>query len=300
MVTIAQLRDQVARRLLGTTNEAINLLSADITNADTTVPISFDTPGANVGTIIEIDSELMHIMARAGTNLTVVRGWRGSASIGHSSGSVIHASPRFPMITLLELIGEELLSWPHTFGQLTVVEREVPADTLAVDLGITAGLTVRRLLRSRLHPRAGSGPGASYQNIDIQLISDPDKNQFASGYGLQLADTFGETRTIQVECLTDFDLSALSTLTTDLATDVGMSPNLVDALIYGVMWRAVSTLEVQRTSDAAMESARAEQSPPTHRLQTATALKTIRDERLGEEQVRLYDKYPVLRTQLGS
>lgn len=299
MTTIAQIRDRISQRLSGEQTVMIDRLNGAI--ADTTTEactVEFQSAGINEGTVIEIDTEQMYVISRTGANVVMLRGWNSTTAATHADNSIVYINPRWAMSEIVQLIGEELLSWPVQLGKVVTEEVTITQGQVQIALANSGGLQINRLLDAQIFNDSRSSR-TRRDRIDVKLVRDRDLDELASGYAIQVAAPFSTARTIQVDYLTAYTVSGLTTTSTDLETGVGLDARLLDVLIYGVMWRAMSTREVQRTSEAATVRGDSERVPPTHLTQTSDALKKIRDKRMVEELYRMHDTYPVLMTMGG-
>jgi len=299
MTTIAQIRDRITQRLTGEQTTMIDRLNGAL--ADTTTEacvVEFQSAGIAEGTIIEVDTEQMYVISRTGVNVVMLRGWNSTTAATHADNSIIYINPRWAMSEIVQLIEEELLSWPMQLGKVVTEEVTIAVNQVQAALTVASNLEVTRLLDAQIMHDSRT-QRVRRDRLDVKLVRDRDEDEIASGYAIQVGAPFSTARTVQVDYLTSYDVSALSTVATDLQTGVGVDRRLIDVLVYGVMWRAMSTREVQRTSEAATARGDAERVPPTHLTQTSDALKKIRDKRMVEELYRMHDTYPVLMTMGG-
>jgi hypothetical protein len=300
MTTVAQALDLVTNRLSKGSTQLINVLDGTVNSVVTSITLTYDFAGAGVGSILEIDDEQMYVVATSSLTRTVIRGWNGSTAAEHDDLAVIRVNPRFLRSETLATIEEELRSWPLELGRYDTVEVTLPAGAWKAELTPTnSGAEVWRLLDANIQPETAA-EDAQRSRIDVRLLRDADADEYSSGYAIQTQGNFPVARVIQVDMVTSFDFSNITTSSTNLITGVGLRETLVDVLYYGVMWREMSTREIMRTDPAASAPLDAQEVPPTHLLQTAQALKEMRDQRLSEERTRMFDTWPLLMTTSGS
>lgn len=296
MTTIATFRDRISRRLLGQETPLIDRLTAAISSTSAeTCTVEWGNAGLAEGSIIEIDSEQMYVVSLSTLTVTMLRGWNGTTAATHADNSLVYINPRFTIATLLELIEEELHSWPVQLGKVATEEVSITKGEVQAELTVATGLEVVRILNAQIFHDSRSTIDRR-DSVDVKLIRDTDEDEFTSGWAIQVGSTYANSRTVQVDYLTRFDTSALTTTSTDLQTGVGLTDSQLDILLHGVMWRALVTREAGRTAESAVQRGDTERVPPTHLLQTAEAFKKVRDERLSDEIFRMYDRYPVLMT----
>lgn len=295
MTTVTQVRDRCQARLLGEHTEQIDRLNGAVSNTTTeTLTVEFEVRSIGPGAVIEIDSELMYVTGRTGTTVSVLRGFRGTTAATHADNAIITVNPRWPLSDLVAIMEEELRSWPLQLGGVRVVEIVVGAGEYLVEIpddSLPGPIT--RVLDAQLLSAVGTD-FPQRNRIDVALIHDADLDEFGSGYAIQLQQPVDYDQVVQLTYLHEYTMTALATGSTDLETTVGLRPSVVDILIYGVMWRSMSTREVGRTDSAAVASSTAERVPPTHLIQAGEALRQIRDQRLQDEMMRMNDLYPVL------
>lgn len=294
MTTIAEATDLLVSRLEKGAAGIINVLNGAVNDTVTTVTLTYDLAGAGVGSVLEVDDEQMYVVAVSTLDRTVIRGWGTSTAASHSDGAIIKVNPRFRRSDVIASMSEEIQSWPVELHRWDTVEVTVTAGEYLAELTPTvSGAEVHRLVESNILPTA-TADYAQRSRIDVRLIRDFDTDEYTSGFAIQLPHTFYVNRVVQCDLITSFDVSSLTTSSTDLQLDVGVRDSLLDILYYGVMWREMSTREVGRTDPAASAPLDAAEVPPTHILQAATALKQMRDTRLAEERTRMYDRWPIL------
>lgn len=300
MTTIETITDRIISRLEKGTTVLVNVLNGALTNSQDQVTLAYDLAGAGVGSVVEVGAEQMYVLEKAALVLTVIRGWNGTTKTAHLDAAVVRLNPRFERQSVIDLVEEELHSWPVELHRWDTVEVTVPTRSWKAQLDPTiSGSTIHRLLDANLLDDSTDDSGQR-SRIDVRFMRDADDDEFTSGYAIQLPHTFGETRTVQCDLITSYDYSTLNVVTTDLESDVGLRPELFDVLIYGVLWRSMSTMEVGRTNPAAAPSQDSAEVPPTHPAQTAAGLLTIRNQRLSEERTRIFDHWPILMTMMGS
>lgn len=289
------MRQKIQRRLLGEHNETIEVLATGVNGSTTTIALTIGDPMVGPGVVLEIDTEQMFVLTRTSNTLNVLRGW-GSDAASHAQHSVIRVNPRFSNLEISELIAEEIMSWPPELGIVSTEEIDVPDGDWTVPIGGTSPIEITRFLGARLLPRAGE---TSRWAIDTSLVRDRDANQYPSGWGLTFADALPAGRRIQIDYLQSYDLSGVTDANTNLVDDVGLDSRVLDIVVYGVAWRAMSMREVGRTSAAAVPSAPAEQVPPTHLSQASQTLWELRMTRISDERARMFNRFPILKSAVG-
>lgn len=289
---MAQLRTQIRRRLRGPRQELLDKIATTaLTDSATTVTLTYGQ-GVARGTLLEIGDEELYVWSydSATKIATVGRGWNSTTAAAATVGTVVTIAPRFSRTEIDELIRDELQSWPRDLGQLSTVDLAATEDDTTVVL-TWAGRPITGLLAAWLQP--DDDLTHPWIPFDVNLITDADGT-----YRVQLQRKMDQARTITLVVRSEFDLTAITTGSTVLEDDVGLTVGMLDCLRLGVSWRSLVYREVDRTTPVAASATALEQNPPTHLLQTAAAMKQARDARLAEEVARIHAQFPILHSDL--
>lgn len=282
MTTVRDAIEEARLHLNGMRGDLYNVLDGSITDTDSTLTLSFATTGVDTGDFLGIESELLRVVdVDHDTSLvSVIRGVLGSTAAPHGNLTEVEVEPRFPDFAILSQMRREILSWPQSM--FTTSTATIPARTQGlVSLGFDATFP--------LDAHAINTDGRAYRKR-VQLVrGDPPQVQLTGGF--RGAECFDE---VEVTLAAPYDLSTFEDAT-DLEVDLGIHPEAHDIPAIGTAWRLVAPSEVDRTDTRQQGDPRIRQEvPPTHRLQTAAALKRMRDARLGEEAMRLRSRWPML------
>lgn len=287
MTTVATVVHRARRMLRGSKRETFNVLDEDLLAGATAVkcrlPIAKIVPGDFIclGTEIAFVTEV-----DAGTaTLTVLRGIDGTEDANTiPAGTIIEVGWRFPTADLFGWAGDEIRSWPVGVYVVEPVSVTIGVSARSVDLPLT-----RFSFPLRARYKLGTREWVDIPRRTWRIEQGLPTSQFASGNALIVPS--GISGSVIVEYA-----QALDTTTIGMATvlgDVGVNDTLVDALLYGVAWRAVAPEEGGRADRTSQPEPRnADEVKAGDALRTASAYKALRDMRLSEEVRRLRQLYP--------
>jgi hypothetical protein len=289
--TVGAMIDRILDRMEARTEVSVDLLTGTINSSVTSLALDLDHTKAQAhGSILEIGTEQLFVMSYSAPNYTVIRGWNGTSAASHTAGDMVVVNPRFPRSRVLQLIEEEIRSWPDTVGQITSTEVSFGATATVADTGLSAGTDLRMMLKVQTEPFNAYD---QWRRLEAELIPDVDASDFASGYGLQPGGPLGVATTVHCTWLTGFTLTNIATEATNLNTAVGVSATLEEALLYGVMSRAMAGKEIPRTDEKhAQQQERDGRVPPTHMIQTMAVYQGIRDKAIHDESRRIRAEFP--------
>src|SRR5690606_30183512 len=84
--------------------------------------------GFGVGSRLQIDDELVHVLAIASSTATVLRGVDGSTAASHASGAVVYPAPRWTNIAVHQAMQDEIRSWQTVLFKVDTVEFDVSVN----------------------------------------------------------------------------------------------------------------------------------------------------------------------------
>ncbi|MCP3878137.1 MAG: hypothetical protein GY701_07065 [Sulfitobacter sp.] len=298
MTTVGQMVDRVLNRMGARDRMEYDVLTTTLDTSETGVVLDLDHAGSKKhGAVIEIGTEQMLVLAYVDPTYTVVRGHNGSTKAAHTAGDLVLVEPRFPRSTMIQLLEEEIHSWPDTVGQVTSTELTFSAMSPVVDSGLGTGVDLRRFLGLKTEPHDAYD---QWRNLDFGYIRDANESDFTSGYGIQPPQPLGFATTVHLHALIGFTLTDISVEATDLTSAVGVSPGLEEALLYGMIMRAMSGKEIPRTDELhAQQNQRNERVPPTHLAQTAEIYSRLRDRAIAAEVRRINAEFPYQKSSAG-
>lgn len=287
-VTVADLVEATRDHLHGSARGSVNVVSEDLDASETDVTFTYDlrASGVRVGATVEVDSELMLVLATSGSTASVRRGQRGTTAASHLTGALASINPRFPTERIRQALKADILALPPEMYGAVTVDLTAGAAVDALDLDGASGHDVTRLLVVRRDPFNSE---ENWPRVAARLARHQDTTDFPSGYAIEFTP-LGRAHTVRVTYAVRF-----STTTFDLVTDlgaVGLTASMLDIPPLGAAWRLVGATEAPRTDTAARgQSKDAQDVPAGHRLRTGDWFRDQRQYRIGEELARLVGLY---------
>lgn len=286
MTTLAVLIDEVLYDLDGDTRP-LRGAAASMSTGSTLLTMTAGGTSVRPGDYLEIDDELVYVVSEDATDTSFIvsRGERGTIDTSHAEGARVWINPRHTRRRALVAAQDELQALPADLVAFTTVDVSLPASTGAVELpGVSSNVTVLAVVDAVREPRAAE---THHPRVAMRLVKDPDGDQFASRWGVQLDDgwTYGSAQTVAVTYAHTFDLSTI-TMATDL-TAIGFTVGLEVAFKYGLAWRLYAVAEASRMVMSRAGQLRDDEAvPPLYQAQVANAMKDQRDQAYNEERVR--------------
>lgn len=299
MSTLSTLTDEILLELEGSADPTeITTLASDIaTTTETTIYASSESGGLRAGATVQIDDELMRVLDRNGSEVTVVRGWSGTTAATHSDGSIVYVNPRWTRLNIYNVAKREVISWPRSIFAVTSVDITVnySSDVMAFDLGITAAEAA--LVRRILHVERQNTETKRWEDVRRwDVLINQDAAVFPSTMALQLWRKVPNYTTYRVHYGTGFDVSTW-TAGTDLIATAGLTAQMENILTYGVMARLLAPKESKRSQgQRRTQSQRAASLRAGHQAQTATYFQSLRERELKELSSWLLQQWPIRRT----
>jgi hypothetical protein len=284
--------EECRRHLFSGAREQVNTLAATLSSSPTVQTVTFNYPLRQIteGAVIEVDLELMLVLATNVTNnsATVLRGQLGSASASHSSDAVVTVNPKFPRFGIFSAINEELgaLSSEGLFQVKTVDLTYNPAIDGYDMTSVTDLLDIYSVRYSI------PGPNLRWPEIrSYQLKRNMPTTDFASGIALVLDEGGYPGRTVRVSYLAPF--SPLTALTDNVVTTSGLHTEAHDIPPLGAAARLVMPRDVKRGfTETQGDTRRAEEVPPGASMASGRGLLALRDRRVQQEIARLRRFFP--------
>jgi|GEM_PF-6655919 len=290
MATINALVAKARRRLRGSKREPFRLLSEAVPSGQTFLRLTAPPSKVQVDDYLCLGAEILVVTSvdEEQNQLNVLRGVDDTPQpTTHAAGTRVEINWRWFTADLLDHLTDEIRSWGDGIYGVKDVTVSLGATSRAVDLPLTRFLWPLEL-RQKVSTRAWKTVPARSFRVEQGLPT----SEFASGNALILPrQSFAST--LILTYAQSFDVSAVDSLTTDLAT-VGITERLHDAAFYGIAWRALSSEESSRLDDGSQPEPRAaDEVEPGDQMRAASAYKAIRDLRLEEEKRRLRTLYPM-------
>lgn len=259
----------------------LNLVDGALDASTTTVVLEYPATGVGRGSYIAIDNEMMYVWLVADKTLTVQRAMLGTSAATHADGAVVEVDPRFPNGLILDEMGAEISSWPRSIFRVDTDDLSFGAGDTMIAFAPTGIYNVLAVNRQPVNSTDDRWPeiGFDYKRSLGKLFIDSTGSS-------------NQSFTVTVTYSKEFDTSPF-VVGTDLATEVGLSATLEDALKYGTCWRLLLGREVKRTfTESQGEPRNAEEVPPGHANSVAEGFLRLRNTRIAEEARRLAADYP--------
>lgn len=274
----------------GTRREPMNLLAEPMPAGQGFLICSLPLRSVAENDYVCVGTEVMLVTSfDANTKrIDVLRGIDDTGTAGTwPTGSVVELNWRFPTADLFTYLGDEIRSWPDEIFRVEPVQLHVSTSQRSVDLPLTR-FRMALAARAKRPTREWVDMPINTYRIELGLPT----SQFSSGNAF-IADPSWTDVDVLLEYAQAFDLTGLDDLATD-TDDIGMIDTLLDAAKYGVAWRALVAEEAGRLDRTSQPEPRSGDEVKTgDAIRSASAYKALRDLRLGEEQRRLRQLYPL-------
>lgn len=259
-----------------------------ITSSASTIPTSGgvfpDGAGFSTG-IIEVGDELVYAQSfnrSTGVFSGCLRGWRGTTATSHVAGVLITDNPRFPRSAIKKAINDTIRSvYPRLYA--------VGSTSFTAD-----GSTVRYALPSTVL-NILSVSWEDYSN-DAWIPSIYWKfipNGLSSGKYIEIADA-APGRTVRV--VYSKQPTELVNVSDDYSTVTGLEEWTRDIIVYGALWRLVSTIDIGYAGyNNAEQSVVSDKRTSINGIDLTKNFMQLYEARLSEAEERLQELYPAVK-----
>lgn len=292
MTTTSDLIELTRAELLGSQQEQLNKLTADITATDDAIPLGYDTQ-LNRGQYISVGIEDMYVWdyAPSSRTATVRRAMRGTVAATHTEDELVYIQPRFSNGLILKELNADIrsLSSPSN-GLFRVKSLELTSQVVQTTYDLEG---VGDLLDPLQVLIDVPGSDNSWPYVRRwELRRNQDQENFSSGVALRLNEPVPNGRPLRFIYKAPF--TELTTLTQDVTNQSGLPLTAHDIPPLGAAARLIGTAEARRSSlDAQGDTRRAQEVPIGAAARGASVLMQLRSRRIAEERSRLQEKYPV-------
>lgn len=232
--------ESTALMVAGYTNrqEQVTHITEPLTISDTSVTVA-DATVVSAGSVIEIDSELIHVSSVDTSTSTVTfspfgRGYRGTTAAAHNLNERVTVSPAIPRSTIEQALNDAIEGvWPVVFGVSTYEFVYTAAkSTYALPAGAVKVLSVSW---DTLGPTDEWSPLRRYR-----VDANADSTDFPTGSTLSIYDPVVPGRKVRVV----YTHAPVRLSAGDVFTDSGLRDAAQDLVRYGAVYRMVPWLEV--------------------------------------------------------
>lgn len=293
MTTVAEWIETTKDHVLSGYREEQDILNGDINASTTTLVVTDQANGIQVGAEIEIDLERMYVRSITGTpTITVRRGYRGTTPAAHTSGADIIVNPKVSKSSILRELNNELasLSSPAN-GVYKVASIDLTWSGSYVGYDLTGLTDVERILEVRWESPGSFRDWPIVNPSEYQLVRDMPTSDFASGLGLIFSSGVSPGQSVRVRYAVPF--TPLTALTQNVETISGLPSTAVDIPPLGAAINLIAPADIRRTLEGQGDPRFDEDVPPGSRTNSVRWLMARRQERISEEAARISRDFPV-------
>lgn len=292
MATANTLIDNTLDFLLGGQDEQVNVLASTPDADDTSLTFTYELEGIVPGALIGIDLEVMRVLEVNATakTATVLRGQRGSTGAAHSSGSVVSVAPRFSRWSVFRAINDDLdaLSGLGLF-QMKVVDLTYSPATMGYDL--TSVTSIEQVYSVRYKVPGSEKEWPLLKPSEWRFDRNASTDDFASGFSLVLYQDCYSGQPVRVAYKAPF--TRMTSASDDVQSVAGLPSTANDLPPLGAAIRLMAGHEAGRVGyDTQPDTRRPDEVPVGSSLQTASAWRRLRTDRVDDELRRLARRYP--------
>lgn len=282
--------------LLSGVQEEKNKLAGAYTAGSGTVTFQYEASGVQVGTRIEIGTNLLYVWEVNGKTATVTGGWEGSTDANAASGDIVTVNPRFPAAQILDALNFDLvdLSSPaHGLYQVGTETLTYNPLLTGYDLdGVTNLISVIEA-RGQTPGIYKDWPRIATHKFRVMQTAPTGSNGFASGKALFIYEDMYAGYPIWVTYKKGF--TALSSTATDVST-TGLPTTAYDLPPLGAAIQLMSGREIKRNfTESQGDTRRATEVPPGSVNASVNGLRLLRSQRIEAEKQRLDAFYPIIK-----
>jgi hypothetical protein len=293
MTTLDYLVKEVESRALSGFRQDMTVLGADCLVSDTTITLAAGVaaPSVEAGAMVEVDYELMAVLARLSASTAQVRrAVLNSAAAFHASGTPLVVNPRFPAVDIVRAVNEDIddLSGPtNGLYQMKVLALTYNPAITGYDL---PGLTNDDVLEVRELRAWDYGSQQAWPLIptsDWKLERNASYDVFPSGLSIKVYNRAFPGRPIRVQYKAPYS-TPLADPDDDVAETTGLHAQAHDIPVLGAAYRLMMFRELKRSfTEAQGEPRRAAEVPVGSSLTALKGIQQLRGERIANERERL-------------
>lgn len=292
--TLAQIiQDTRTTRLTTSRPQALNKLSANITDSETPLVTTYALKGITADSKISIGLEDMHVWSvTEGTkSVEVERAQYGSTAAAHTAADIIHVNPLYSDNQILRAINQVIGDLSGE-GLFQIASKELTADTSvsAYDLAPTNMLEVYDVWTQSTS--SGTKHWERLPTNGWEVQRDAETDVFASGIALFVRSPIYNGQQLRVTYKQELS-GTLAAVDDVVETVTGLESEALDLLSIGAALHLLAGKEVDRSETNSQRSSRRSQEVPSGAWSGATRnLERLYDRRLKTERQRLRDRYP--------
>jgi len=289
MTTFQGLISDTRLHLMTSSGERIAQLQSGIDNVVTSLSLVSDAPWIKEGAILGIDLEEMYVLTKAGTAVTMIRGFNNSTAAAHSANALIRINPKFTDYRLGKYVNQALED-ASADGLFRIKNK----DFLYKPATSTYNLDANDLIdiwRVRFDIPGPSQYWPDIPKCDWHLDQDADPTDFPNSKSLHLQRGGYPSHKVRVSYKASF--APLSAPADDVVAVSGLHQEAHKLMPLGAAIIALGGREVKRTFlDRQPEPRRQEEVPVGGASQAMLPLIRMYASELRRERRRLRRKFP--------
>ena len=275
--------------------ETRNVLAGNINNSATSLSFTYDLGPLQAGAVIACGLELMLVwdVNTTAKTATVQRGMFGSTAASHTTAELVTVNPRFSDFHILKALNDDLAALSgHGLYQVKTAVLTFDGTARSIDLASD----VIDVLEVRYDESGGT---KRWPLIDQYVVlHDLDPADFPTGKAIRFDRSPEVGVDIRVHYKAPF--TSLSAQADDVLTVAGLHAEAHDIPPLGAAIMLAGARDIRRTDTRAQgDTRRAEEVPAGTPQGAVRTLMQQRQYRIGQEQGRLYQRYPLRRRRLA-
>ena len=282
--------------LLSGVQEEKNKLSGAYTAGSGTLTFQYDAIGVQVGSRIEVGTNLFYVWEVNGKTVTVSGGWEGTTDANADSGAIVTINPRFPAAQVLDALNfdlADLCSPAHGLYQVGTDSLTYNPLMTGYDLdGVTNLISVIEV-RGQTPGIYKDWPRLQTYKFRVMNNAPTGSNGFASGKALFIYEDMYAGYPIWVTYKKGF--GSLANTSTDVST-TGLPSTAYDLPPLGAAIQLMSGREIKRNfTESQGDTRRAVEVPAGAVAASVNGLRVLRAQRIEAEKQRLDAFYPIIK-----
>lgn len=288
--TTSEIIETIGRWLYSDTRDERNRLNGAVADTTTTTfTVKYDPKGIQRGTRLAVDLELVDVWDVNSMTVTVARAADASVAAIHSDLSTVYVNPKFSRFHRLIAINEELndLSAPAN-GLWQVAFVDLTWDAAVQGYNLTGVGDVNDILQVRWQATGTTKRWPLVPRSQWSVTRQMPASTFPSGTAIWLTSAITHGQTVRVFYKKPFNLLPTNDETVDVAATSGLPFSAHDILSLGAAIRLTTGRPIKRADTSTQgEPRRASEVSTGDVLQSPSALRRLRQDRIGAEASRL-------------
>lgn len=290
--TVSYLVEETRRHLLGGFSEQLTALAANLaTTTETSVVLDDAVRGLGEGSIFEVGREVFYVRSWDETTktATVFRGHGRSEGATHNIGDIVRINPSFTTDEIFHTVISEFAALKGSALVRFVTTEVSPTTSL---LHYDSGLDPADEPLYIQHAEYEYDARGNWKPAKVQLVTDLDTSDFASGYAIKVTGGGVVGRPLRVTFACTLKVpSSMNDVISEAET--GHTVDIWPAIPVGAAWRLLLGKEARRLNpDRSHGSRRAEEVSPGSIAFLGRAFQRMREDIIESALERQYAKHP--------